>query len=71
MSRDARYAIRLLRRNAGTSALIILVLALGIGGNAAMFTLLKKLCSIRFRIRIRKSWSPLWTAFRTSGLRAG
>jgi hypothetical protein len=34
-------AIVLLRRDAGTSALIGLVLALGIGGNAAIFTLLK------------------------------
>ena len=39
--RDLRHGIVLLRRDAGTSALIVLVLALGIGGNAAIFTLLK------------------------------
>src|ERR1700730_1508161 len=39
--RDLRYGFLLLRRDAGTSALIVLVLALGIGGNAAIFTLLK------------------------------
>lgn len=38
---DLRYGVVLLRRDAGVSALIVLVLALGIGGNAAIFTLLK------------------------------
>lgn len=38
---DLRHGILLLRRDAGVSALIVLVLALGIGGNAAIFTLLK------------------------------
>ena len=38
---DLRHGVVLLRRDAGISALIILVLALGIGGNATIFTLLK------------------------------
>jgi predicted permease len=38
---DLRHGAVLLRRDAGISALIIVVLALGIGGNAAIFTLLK------------------------------
>lgn len=38
---DLRHGTVLLRRDAGTSALIVLVLALGIGANAAVFTLLK------------------------------
>lgn len=38
---DLRYGVVLLRRDAGVSALMVLVLALGIGGNAAIFTLLK------------------------------
>jgi predicted permease len=38
---DIRYAARITRHNFGGSALIVLVLALGIGGNAAIFTLLK------------------------------
>ena len=38
---DLRHGVVLLRREAGISALIVLVLALGIGGNAAIFTLLK------------------------------
>jgi hypothetical protein len=41
MLQDLRHGIVLLRRDAGLSALIVLVLALGIGGNAAIFTLLK------------------------------
>jgi putative ABC transport system permease protein len=41
MLMDIRHGFVLLRREAGVSALIILVLALGIGGNAAIFTLLK------------------------------
>jgi predicted permease len=38
---DLRHGVVLLRRDAGISALIVLVLALGIGANAAIFTLLK------------------------------
>ncbi|HUJ50359.1 MAG TPA: ABC transporter permease [Bryobacteraceae bacterium] len=38
---DLRHAVRLIRRDTGVSALIVLVLALGIGGNAAIFSLLK------------------------------
>jgi predicted permease len=38
---DLRHGLVLLRRDSGISALIILVLALGIGGNAAIFSLLK------------------------------
>ena len=38
---DLRHGVTLLRRDTGTSTLIVLVLALGIGGNAAIFTLLK------------------------------
>ena len=41
MFQDLRHGFVLLRRDAGVSTLIILVLALGIGGNAAIFTLLK------------------------------
>jgi predicted permease len=39
--RDIRFGMRQLRRDPGVSGLIVLVLALGIGGNAAVFTLLK------------------------------
>lgn len=38
---DLRHGILLLRRDAAMSAVVILILALGIGGNAAIFTLWK------------------------------
>src|SRR5882724_7482193 len=38
---DLHHGVVLLHRDAGSSALIVLVLGLGIGGNAAIFTLLK------------------------------
>jgi predicted permease len=38
---DFRHGLTLMRRDPWISALIVLVLALGIGGNAAIFTLLK------------------------------
>jgi putative ABC transport system permease protein len=39
LARDARYALRSLRKNAGLSAIAILTLALGIGASTAIFTL--------------------------------
>src|SRR5829696_7839443 len=39
LARDARYALRSLRKNAGLSAIAIVTLALGIGASTAMFTL--------------------------------
>src|SRR5262245_40404604 len=41
--RDIRYAGRGLRRSPGFAAVVILTLALGLGGNAAIFTVVKSL----------------------------
>ncbi|HEX6536424.1 MAG TPA: ABC transporter permease [Gemmatimonadaceae bacterium] len=43
LRRDAAYALRTLRRNKGFAVVLLLILALGIGANTAMFTLVNAL----------------------------
>jgi len=61
---DLRHGAVLLWRDAGLSSLIVTVLALGLGGTAAIFTLLNAASWTLCRIAMRTGWSlsPMTTA---------
>ena len=58
---DVRYAIRQLRKAPGFTATAMLTLALGIGANASIFTLINGMLLKNLPVADPKTWSGLET----------
>ena len=64
---DLRYALRLLRRAPGFTLLVVLVLALGIGANSAIFTLVDQTVIRPLPYADSNRLAMLWEDFSTFG----
>ena len=68
---DLRYGLRQLRRNSGFAAVAILTLALGIGVNTAMFSVLNAVIFRPLPYRSPDQLAMLWTERPSQNLREG
>jgi putative ABC transport system permease protein len=66
---DLRYGISALRRNAGSTSIIILVLALGIGANVAIFTVVSAVLLRRLPYQDPDRLVVLWEVKASKGIR--
>jgi predicted permease len=64
---DARYALRMLRKNPGFSAVAIVTLALGIGANTAIFSVLDAVVLKPLPYSQADRISLIWTDLKTAG----
>ena len=65
LRQDVGYALRLLRRTPGFSAIAIATLALGIGGSTAIFTVVDSVLLRPLRFMEPQRLTMIWTCART------
>lgn len=67
--RDLRYAVRMLAKNRAFTAVAVLTLALGIGANTAIFTVVNQVVLNPFGYKDQKSLVKIWQTREPSGRR--
>ena len=67
---DLRYGLRVLTRNPGMAAVMVLTLALGIGANTAIFSILDAAVNLHFPIKDQEQIVNLWASNNLFGSRS-